>query len=349
MNFFMNLKNIFSKDLAIDFGTCYTRIIAEGEGVTVYEPTIMARDTKSGEILAVGNEARDMEGKNPSCVKIIKPVENGVIADFSDASALLREFLLKACQKSIIKPRVIMTVPSNVTEVEKRAIVDTAMSAGACKCFMLESTVAAAGGASCDVSLARGMLIADIGGGRTDIAALSVGQAVISNSIVASGNSFTEATIKYVRNRYGMNIGWVTAENVKEEIGCVCQPDKQQSRRIFGTDASTGMPRSITVCSEELKDAYEETLVQITDAIKNALEDTPPELLGDILEDGILLTGGGARLYGIDRRIRMALGIKVFLADKLDLCAVIGAGAEIEKLNRKKIPFHVPSNSVNIQ
>lgn len=343
----MNANNIFSKDLAIDLGTCYTRIIVAGDGLSVYEPTVLARDTKTGELLAVGSEAREMEGKNPSLVKIIKPIENGVISDFSNTTTLLKAFLLKACKKSIIKPRVIITVPGNITEVEKRAMIDAVTAAGARRCFILESTVAAASGANCDVSLARGMLTAHIGGGRCDIAALSVGHAVISNSITTAGNRFTDATIKYIKNRYDMNIGWVTAETLKEDIGCVYSLDTPQSRKIYGCDASTGIPRCVTVSSEELKEAYEEVLSTITEAIKATLEDTPPELLGDILEDGILLTGGGAKLYGIDRRIRMSLGIKVFLADNIDLCAVMGAGMELEKLNQKKPLIQAVSASVN--
>lgn len=344
----MNTSNIFSKDLAIDLGTCYTRIIVAGDGLSVYESTILSRDTKTGELLATGSEARETEGKNPVCVRTYKPVENGVISDFSNATALLSELILQTCKKSIIKPRVIITVPGNITDVEKHAIIDAVTAAGARKCFLLDSAVGAAVGASCDVSLARGMLIVDIGGGRTDIAALSVGHAVISNSVYAAGNRFTEATIKHIKGRYDLNIGRVSAEELKENIGCVYSFDTPKSLRICGSDASTGMPRSVTISSEELKEAYEEVLTEIISAVKSALEDTPPELLGDILEDGILLTGGGARLYGIDRRIRMALGIKVFSADNPDLCTVMGAGLELEKLNRKKSIIQTASNLINI-
>lgn len=345
----MNTNNIFSKDIAIDMGSCYTRIIVAGDGISIYEPTILAKDILTGKIIAVGNEAREMEGKTPSCIKIIKPVSNGVISDFDHAAALLKAFLLKACKMSIIKPRVIITVPGCITEVEKRAMIDAVTLAGARRTFILDSTIAAAAGANCDISLPRGMLLAHIGGGRTDISAISVGQPVISHSIKTAGNQFTEATIKYIKNRYDLNIGWVSAEKLKEEIGCVYSLDTIQSRRICGCDATTGIPRSVTVSSEELKDTFEDVLQPIIAAIKTALEDTPPELLGDILEDGILLTGGGAALYGIDRRIRMSLGIKVFLAANLDLCPVMGAGMELEKMNQKTSAIRSNSaNTINI-
>lgn len=341
-------NNIFSKDIAIDIGSCYTRIIVAGDGLSIYEPTILAKDTITGHIIAVGHEAREMEGKTPSCIKIIKPVSNGVISDFDNTTALLKTFLLKACKMSIIKPRVIITVPGCITEVEKRAMIDAVTIAGARRTFILDSVIAAAAGANCDISLPRGMLLAHIGGGRTDIAAISVGQPVISHSIKTAGNQFTEETIKYIKSRYGLNIGWVTAEKLKEEIGCVYSLDNIQSRKICGVDAATGIPRSVTVSSEELKESYEAVLQQIIAAIKTTLEDTPPELLGDILEDGILLTGGGAAIYGIDRRIRMSLGIKVFLASNIDLCTVMGAGLELEKLNQKTPTIRSSSAALNI-
>lgn len=344
----MNNNNIFSKDVAIDLGSCYTRIIVAGDGIAIYEPTILAKDKLTGKVIAVGTEAREMEGKNPPSIEIIKPVSNGVISDYDHAAVLIREFLLKACKMSIIKPRVIITVPACITEVEKHAIIDAVTLAGARRTFILDSTIAAAAGANCDISLPRGMLLAHIGGGRTDIAAISVGQAVSSNSVKLAGNQFTEATIKYIKAKYDLNIGWVTAERLKEDIGCVYSLDTTQSRKVYGSDASTGMPRFITVSSEELREAYEETLQPIIAAIKTALEDTPPELLGDILEDGILLTGGCAALYGIDRRIRMSLGIKVFLAENLDLCAVMGAGIELQKMNQKPNPTRNQPTSMNV-
>ncbi len=329
------ISNIFSKDIAIDMGTCYTRIISAGSGISVYEPTMLARDKNSGEVVAVGSEAKEMEGKCPPSIKLIKPVENGVISDFDNVVALLKIFFQRTCEKSIIKPRVIITLPECVTEVEKRAVIDAVTLAGARRTFLLDASLAAASGANCDVSLARGMMIADIGGGRTDIAALSVGHACTSHSINTAGNSFTDATIKYIKSKYDMIIGRNTAETLKTEIGCVYAFDLTKSYKVCGTDATTGFPRSVTLSSEELREAYEDTLQIIILAVKATLEDTPPELLGDILEDGILLTGGGAALYGIDRRIRMALGIKVFLAENNDLCAVMGAGVELAKLAQK--------------
>ena len=345
----MNNNNIFSKDIAIDVGSCYTRIIVEGEGISIYEPTVLAKDINTGKVVAIGKEAKEMEGKTPPCIEIIKPVSEGVISDFEDTAILLREFLLKACQMSVIKPRVIITVPCCITEVEKNAMMDAVTLAGARKTYILDSTIGAAAGANCDISLPRGMLVAHIGGGRTDISAISVGNTVISHTIKLAGNKFTEETIKYIKAKYDLNIGWLTAEKLKEDIGCVYTLDSIQSRKVYGMDVTMGIPKYITVSSEELRDAYEETLQSIIQEIKSTLEDTPPELLGDILEDGILLTGGGAALYGIDRRIRMSLGIKVFLAQNPDLCAVMGAGAELSKLNAKTMPIrNVGSAGINI-
>lgn len=335
----MNSSNIFTKDIAIDMGTCYTRIITAGTGIAVYEPTMLAREVGTGEIIAVGKEAKEMEGKCPPSINIIKPVENGVIADFDNAVALLKIFFEQACEKSIIKPRVVITLPECVSEVEKRAVTDAVTIAGARCTYILDSSLSAASGANCDVSLARGMLIADIGGGRTDIASLSVGHACTSHYIPIAGNTFTADAIKYIKEKYNLNIGLNTAEAMKEDIGCVYAFDITKTRKICGTDATNGMPRSITVSSEELREAFEDTVLAIISAVKTALEDTPPELLGDILEDGILLTGGGASLYGIDRRIRMALGIKVYAADNIDLCTIMGAGIELAKLSQKASPF----------
>lgn len=345
----MNINNVFSKDIAIDMGSCYTRIIVSGDGIALYEPTILAKDINTGEIIAAGKEAREMEGKCPPCIEIIKPICNGVISDFDNAVALLKAFLLRVCEKNIIKPRVVITVPCSVTEVERRAIIDVATFAGSRKTFIIEAPLAAATGANCDISLARGMLIAHIGGGICDISTISLGHTIVNNSIKSAGNQFTEATIKYIKNKYDLNIGRVTAENLKESIGCVYSLDTVQSRKVYGSDGATGTPRSVIISSEELKEAYEPILVPIISAIKTTLEDTPPELLGDILEDGILLTGGGAALYGIDRRIRMALGIKVFLAENLDLCSVMGAGLELAKLNNKNIGIKsAPSIPLNL-
>lgn len=329
------ISNIFSKDIAIDMGTCYTRIIVADRGIAVYEPTMLARDKNTGDVVAAGKEAKEMEGKCPPSIMLIKPIEHGVISDFDNVVSLLKIFFERACEQSIIKPRVVITLPDCVTEVEKRAVIDAVTLAGARRTFLLDASLAAASGANCDVSLARGMMIADIGGGRTDIATLSVGHACTSHSINTAGNSFTDSVIKYIKSKYDLNIGWNTAEAIKEEIGCVYSFDLTKSRKVYGTDATTGFPRFITLSSEELREAFEELTQTIIDAIKATLEDTPPELLGDILEDGILLTGGGASLYGIDRRIRMALGIKVFLAENNDLCAVMGAGIELTKLAQK--------------
>ena len=334
MNIGSFLSRLFSKDLAIDFGTANTLIYLQGNGVVLYEPSIVAYDTADRKILAVGEEAQAMRGKTPQVMEVRRPLSGGVITDFYLGSELLKRLIEKICKRSFIKPRVMICVPSTITGVEQSALIDACHQAGARKVYLIEEPIAAAVGAGCDISLARGMLIADIGSGTTDIAAISLGNPVVSRSIKTAGEEFTEAVVSYVRQKYNLIIGTPTAERIKMEIGCVFPRERLLYATACGSDAATGMPRSVTLNSDELREAFDPAVNAIVQVIKSALEDTPPALLNDILEDGILLTGGGAKLYGLEKRLKMETGIKIFLAQDMDLCVIKGAGIALESLGK---------------
>lgn len=337
MNIGANFGGLFSKDIAIDLGTATTLLYVQGDGIVLYEPSVVAYDAGDKSMQAVGEEAWAMMGKNPQALAVERPLSGGVITDSYLAEEMLRRFLAKVCQKSLLKPRVMVCVPADITDVEQRAVIEACQQAGARRVYIIEEPIAAAIGAGCDISLARGMLIVDIGGGTTDVAAISLGKAVISRSIKTAGDSFTQAVIEYVQKRYSLHIGEPTAEKIKKEIGCVFPRERIESISVYGTDAQSGLPRSATINSDEIREAFDGVVGEIIQAIKDTLEDTPPELLNDILEDGILLTGGGAKIYGLDKRLRLETGIKIFLAQDMDACVIKGAGIALESVGRRKV------------
>lgn len=332
-----NFGALFSKDIAIDLGTATTLLYVQGDGIVLYEPSVATYDAGDKSIQAVGEEAWAMMGKNPQALAVERPLSGGVITDSYLAEEMLRRFIAKVCQKSLLKPRVMVCVPADITDVEERAVIEACQQAGARRVYIIEEPIAAAIGAGCDISLARGMLIVDIGGGTTDVAAISLGKAVISRSIKTAGDSFTWAVIEYVQKRYSLNIGEPTAEKIKKEIGCVFPRERIESISVYGTDAQSGLPRSATINSDEIREAFDSVVNQIIQAIKDTLEDTPPELLNDILEDGILLTGGGAKIYGLDKRLRLETGIKIFLAQDMDACVIKGAGIALDSVGRRNV------------
>lgn len=334
MNIGAYVSRMFSKDLAIDLGTANTLIYLQGTGIVLQEHSIVAYDKADRKILAVGEEAYAMRGKEPQMMEVQRPLSNGVVTDFYLTAELLKHLIEKVCQRSFIKPRVMICVPSTITGVEQTALIDACHQAGARKVFLIEEPIAAAVGAGCDISLARGMLIADIGSGTTDIAAISLGNPVVSRSIKTAGEEFTEAVISYVRQKYNLIIGVPTAARIKKEIGCVFPRERLLYATASGCDAATGALRSITLNSDELREAFDPAVNAIVQVIKSTLEDTPPDLLNDILEDGILLTGGGAKLYGLDKRLKIETGIKIFLAQEMDLCVIKGAGIALESLGK---------------
>ncbi len=331
LNFIVN--NTFSSDMAIDPGTDTTLIYVREKGIVLKEPSYIAYDINTKEIVAAGMQAYEMLGKTPPCIKVVKPISAGVISDYEMACKMFKHFISLVYKKTVLKPRIIVSVPSGITDVEQRAITDALKDAGARDVYLMEEPLAAAAGAGCDISLARGMLIADIGGGRCDVASVSLGHSVISRSITVAGNTFTEEIIRYIRKNHNLNIGYKTAEEVKREIGCAYPFDLSKTTEVAGCDSTTGLPGVTTVNSEELREIFTPLLKKIAQVIKTTLEDTTPELQSDILEDGILITGGGAMLYGIDKWLRMELGIKVFITQNMDECVINGVGEQLSRLD----------------
>lgn len=338
MNIISMLNSALSADLAIDIGTDTTRICLKEGGIVLKEATMIAVDKNNRRIVAVGNDARKMLGKAPRTVELIKPVSAGVIADFESTRQMLRRFIESVCKKTLLKPRAVVSVPCAVTEVEKKAFIQLLQASGAREVFIIEEPVAAAAGAGCDVSLARGMLVADIGAGRSDIASISLGHTVINRSVTIAGDAFDEAIIKYIKKEHSLNIGTPTAENIKKTIGCVYPREKNNIIEVVGVDTATGLPKSTNVSSEEIREILVPLAENIAKEIKSVLEDTPPELQADIAEDGMLLTGGGAMLYGIEKYIRTETGIKTYITDNMDECVIRGLGGELYKLDLQTSP-----------
>lgn len=333
MNINYLLNNTFSQDMAIDIGTETTLIYVQGKGIVLKEPSVIAFDRTANTVEAAGNEAKQMLGKAPKALDIIKPIENGAISDYSMAEKMIKKFLTSVYEKTVLKPRIIASVPSSSTDVEQRAMCGMLKDAGARDVCLIEAPLAAASGSGCDISLARGMLIVDIGGGRCDAASISLGASVIKKSIRTAGNRLDDEIIKYAREEHRIIIGKNTAERVKCEIGCVYPFEISKNTEVFGSDALSGMPKSITINSEEIREIITPHVKEIAGLITGVLEDTPPALQSDIMEDGILLTGGGARLYGIDKFLRSETGIKIFTTENSDECVINGAGGELIKLD----------------
>ena len=333
MNINYLFNNTFSQDIAIDLGTDTTLIFIQGKGIVLKEPSYIAYDKNSRSLVAVGSEAKEMEGKSPRTIEVLKPIENGVISDLEMTAKMLRSFIGRVCEKNLLKPRIMASVPAESTDVEQRALCDVLKEAGAREVFLTEAPIAAAVGAGCDISLARGMLVVDIGGGKSDAASISLGASVIKKSINASGNTINEEIIKYVKYTHNLTIGALSAERVKHEIGCAYPFELSKTTSVSGCDVTSGMPRTITLNSEELRPVITPVVKKIAELITSVLEDTPPALQADIMEDGILLTGGGAMLYGIDKFLRSETGIKIFTTEKSDECVVVGAGGELIKLD----------------
>ena len=331
INYFLN--NTFSQDIAIDIGTATTLIYIQGKGIVLNEPSVIAYDRAADTVEAVGNEAKQMLGKSPRAIDVIKPVENGVIADYSMAERMIKRFLTAVYEKTVLKPRIIASVPSASTDVEQRAMCGMLKDAGARDVYLIEAPLAAASGAGCDISLARGMLIVDIGGGRCDAASISLGASVIKKSISTAGDRLDDEIIRYAREEHRIVLGKNTAERIKCEIGCVYPFELSKNAEAYGSDTVSGMPKSIMINSEEIREIITPYVKEIAGLITGVLEDTPPALQSDIMEDGILLTGGGARLYGIDKFLRSETGIKIFTTENSDECVVNGAGGELIKLD----------------
>jgi len=320
-----------ANNVAIDLGTDNIRIYYKGE--IMDEPAVIAYDGYNDNIVAVGKEAYDMIDRNPETIDIIKPLSCGVITDFEMAGRLVSAFLAKVVG-GVIKPRVVVTVPSGITDVERRAVHDAIMLSEMREVYVIETPIAGAIGANCDVTMARGMMLVDLGSGKCNISSISVGQTVTGRFIRQGGRDFTEALINKVLEKHDLKIGFHTAERVKKEIGCACPRDRDETTIVNGYNVKTRKPEKIVIHSDETLEAFNDLLERIAREIKIALDETPTELLGDIMEDGILLVGGGAQLYGLARRLRGELGVKVFLAEEADLCVARGAGLVSENIDK---------------
>ncbi len=322
---------MFSKEIGIDLGTANTLVFLKGKGIVKREPSVVAIDTRNGTVLAVGLQAKEMLGRTPGSIIAVRPLKDGVIADFDITASMLKYFICKTVRSMFFsKPRVIICIPSGVTEVEKRAVEDAAKQAGAGIVELIEEPMAAAIGAGLPVSEPTGSMVVDIGGGTSEVAVVSLGDIVTATSERVAGDKLDEAIVSYVKRKYNLLIGERTAEDVKIKIGSAVPYDDEGEMSIKGRNLLDGLPKNIVITSAEVREALAEPLRCIIDAIKNTLENTPPELSADIIDRGIMLTGGGAHLRGLDKLISESTGMPVYIAERPLDCVVDGTGKCLE-------------------
>ncbi len=328
-------KGMFSKDIGIDLGTANVLIHVKGKGIVLNEPSVVAMDKKTGKVLAVGEEARQMVGRTPGNIVAIRPLKDGVIADFDVTEAMLRHFINKLNVRGFLsKPRILICCPTNITSVEQKAIREAAEKSGGKKIYLEEEPKVAAIGAGMDIFQPSGNMVVDIGGGTTDIAVLSMGDIVTSESIKIAGDVFDNDILQYIKKEYKLLIGERTAEDVKMTIGTVFPNNRNESMEIRGRDMVTGLPQTITIHSTEIERALHESVSMIVQSAKNVLEKTPPELSADIIDRGVILTGGGALLHGIDQLLIEELKVPVFIAENPMDCVAIGTGIMLNNIDR---------------
>lgn len=339
----MKLFNFGGKDIGIDLGTANILVTLKGKGIVLKEPSVVAIDRKTGTILATGQEAKEMLGRTPDTIKAVRPLQDGVIADFSATQLLLKNLIQKVCERyNAGRPRVVVGVPSGITEVEERAVEESVLQAGAREVYLIEEPMAAAIGASLDVGEPSGSIIVDIGGGTTEVAVISLGGVVVSNSLRIAGDELDQDIINYIKREKNIAIGETTAEQIKIDIGCAMPLMTETSMEIRGRDLGNGLPRNITITSNEVGEAIADSVNEIIDIIKMTLEKTPPELSSDIAEKGIVLAGGGALIKNIDKLISLKTGMPVYIAEEPLDCVVKGTGKTLEDLEKLK---HVLINS----
>ena len=328
---------MFSRDMGIDLGTANTLVYVKGKGIVVNEPSVVAVNTLTKEVLAVGNEAKEMIGRTPGNIVAIRPMKDGVIADFDVTQAMLRYFIDKAYSRSLFgpKPRVVVCVPSGVTEVEKRAVMEATVGAGAKNndAYLIEEPMAASIGAGLPVENPAGSMVVDIGGGTSEVAVISLGGIVTSTSLRVAGDEIDSYIINYIKKEYNLAIGERTAEEIKLTIGCAYPKDAEEEMNIRGRDLISGLPKTVTITSNEILEAISEPVTAIIDSIKQTLEATPPELAADVMEFGITLTGGGALLSGINTLITKETGMPVHIAENPLDCVVLGTGKVLEHID----------------
>lgn len=330
----MSMFKFFSRDMGIDLGTANTLVYVRGKGIVLNEPSVVAIQNDTKTVLSVGEDAKKMIGRTPGNIVAIRPMRDGVIADFDVTQSMLKYFIRKAySRKTLVQPRVVVCVPSGVTEVEKRAVEEAALQAGAREAYLIEEPMAAAIGAGLPVEEPAGSMVVDIGGGTTEVAIISLGGIVTAKSIRVGGDELDEAIVQYIKREYSLMIGERTAEQVKVTIGSAFPKAKEEKMLVRGRDLVSGLPKTLEITSSEIMSALKEPVGQIIEAIKFTLEKTPPELAADIMEMGIMLTGGGALLDGLDKLVRNETGMPVQIAEEPLDCVVMGTGKTIEEID----------------
>ena len=323
----------FSKDIGMDLGTASVLIYIKDKGIVLNEPSVVALDKNTGKLLKVGADAQAMLGRTPGNIIAIRPLREGVISDYEVTERMIKEFIHKVMGFQLFKPRIIICVPSGITEVEERAVVDAGIQAGARRVYLIEEPVAAAIGAGIDISKPDGHMVVDIGGGTSDIAVISLSGVVESASIKVAGDQFNESIVKYMRRKHNVLVGERTAELMKMEIGCVFPKEQETSIQIKGRCLMTGLPKVINVSSTEMLEAFEEPVERILEAVHGVLERTPPELVADISNNGIVMTGGGSLVDGFDKLIEARTGIHTMVAEGAISCVAEGTGKSLDSLN----------------
>ncbi len=323
---------LLTRDVAIDLGTANTLIYVKGKGIVIREPSVVAIDRYTGKIVAVGDEANKMIGRTPDNIIAIRPMKDGVIADFDITHAMIRHFIRKANVVGILKPRVVVCIPSGITEVERRAVEEAVMQAGAKEVALIEEPMAAAMGAGLPVKRATGSMVIDIGGGTTEVAVISMGGIVSSRSIRIAGDAFDNAIINYLKKNIGINVGDKMAEEIKFQIGSAFEGDEEGYFDVRGRDVRTGLPKTVQVKESQIREAMSENLDEILEAVKLTLEHTPPELAADVMERGIILTGGGALIKGLDKLLTQVTKIPAYVAEYPLDCVAIGTGKALDNI-----------------
>ncbi|MBQ9111989.1 MAG: rod shape-determining protein [Clostridia bacterium] len=324
---------MLSKDIGLDLGTASVVVYVDGKGIVLREPSVVAVDTNTDTIVKIGKEAQAMLGRNPDHINVVRPLKEGVISCYDMTQKMIQFFIRRACGNAVLPPRVVICIPTGVTEVEMRAVIDAGTQAGARKTYLVEEPVAAAIGAGIDINSPVGNMIVDIGGGTTDVAVISLGGVVVSESKKIAGDKFDEAIMRYVRRKYNITIGERTAEQIKVRIGAVYEHGEAKTMEVKGRCLVQGLPKVVTLSSKEMLEAMMEPISAILDTICSVIERTPPDLVGDILKHGIVMTGGGSLLYGLDRLIEDVTGIKTRVAKDPVLCVAMGTGQLLSVLD----------------
>lgn len=333
----LNLFNLGGKDIGIDLGTANILVTLKGKGIVLKEPSVVAIDRRSGAIMATGHEAKEMLGRTPDQIKAVRPLKDGVIADFTATQLLLKNIITKVCQRyNAGRPRVVVGVPSGITEVEERAVEESVLQAGAREVYLIDEPMAAAIGANLDVAEPSGSIIVDIGGGTTEVAVVSLGGIVISHSLRIAGDELDEDIVNYIKKELNVAIGETTAEQIKMEIGCASPLMTEETMEVRGRDLTTGLPKNITITSTQMEEAMRDSISEIIDVVKSTLEKTPPELASDIVEKGIVLAGGGALIRNLDKLLSQKTNMPVYIAENPLDCVVKGTGKTLEDLERLK-------------